>query len=67
MSKKETYYVIEVNKGIYLSSSYGRGGYDFTDDIKYAKKYLDASNAGNIARKSGGKVMCYTITHEVIG
>ncbi|NHN11785.1 hypothetical protein [Staphylococcus aureus] len=67
MRDKQTYYIVEINKGIYLSSSYGMLGYDFTDDIKNAKKYLDASNAGKIARKSGGKVLCYTITHEVIG
>ncbi|EOB0593531.1 TPA: hypothetical protein QFV49_001969 [Staphylococcus aureus] len=66
MIKKETYYVVEVNKGIYLYDNYA-GGYDFSDDIRHARRYLNAKNAGNIARKSGGKVMCYTITHEVIG
>ncbi|PNZ60438.1 hypothetical protein CD170_02845 [Staphylococcus aureus] len=66
MSKKETYYVIEVNKEIYLYDNYA-GGYDFTDDIRHARKYLDAKKARDIARKSGGKVLYYRITHEVIG
>ncbi|HHW5197310.1 TPA: hypothetical protein ACU28X_001820 [Staphylococcus aureus] len=66
MNKKETYYVIEVNKGIYLYRSRA-GGYHFTYDFMNASKYSDAGDAGDIARKSGGKVLCYTITHEVIG
>ncbi|WP_233665625.1 hypothetical protein [Staphylococcus aureus] len=64
MSKKEMYYVVEVNKGIYLYNNYA-GGYDFTDDVRHARKYLNAKNASDVARKSGGKVIYYTITHEV--
>ncbi|HGN7291402.1 TPA: hypothetical protein ACKW3P_002254 [Staphylococcus aureus] len=55
MSKKEMYYVVEVNKGIYLYNNYA-GGYDFTDDVRHARKYLNAKNASDVARKSGGKV-----------
>ncbi|MBJ6291812.1 hypothetical protein JGU41_12805 [Staphylococcus aureus] len=65
MKKKEKYYVVEVNKGIYLYKSRD-ARYYFTDDVMNASKYLDAKEAGDVARKSGGKALYYTITHEVI-
>ncbi|MGX8269577.1 hypothetical protein ACWWB9_04770 [Staphylococcus aureus] len=63
--RKKKYYVVEVNKGIYLYKSRD-AGYYFTDDVMNASKYLDAKEASNVARKSGGKTLYYTITHEVI-
>ena len=64
MYKKELYYIIEVNKGVYLTKTQ-LGGYNFTDDIERSKKYSDVENAKNIAKNSGGKILYYTITHEV--
>ncbi|MFQ3845084.1 hypothetical protein AABD41_15015 [Staphylococcus pseudoxylosus] len=64
---EETYYVIEVNEGIYLTK-YQFGGYGFTNDVKQAAlyKHSDGDEAANIAIKCGGKVTEYLITHEVL-
>ena len=64
MYKKELYYIIEANEGVYLTKTQ-LGGYNFTDDIERAKKYSDVENAKNIAKNSGGKILYYTIPHEV--
>lgn len=39
--EERKYYVVEVNKGIYLYKSRD-AGYYFTDDVMNASKYLDA-------------------------
>nr|WLJ25876.1 MAG: hypothetical protein [Staphylococcus phage HS12] len=65
ISKKEVYYVIEVNEGIYLKLNTKVGGYDFTDDVLEAQRYSETIKAGKIARKCGGKVLYYIVTHEV--
>lgn len=65
MFKKELYYIIEINKGVYLTKNGPFKGFDFTDDIECAKKYSDVENAKDIAKSSGGKILYYTITHEV--
>lgn len=64
MYKKELYYIIEINEGVYLTKTQ-LSGYNFTDDIERAKKYSDVENAKKTAKSSGGKILYYTITHEV--
>lgn len=64
MYKKELYYIIEINEGVYLTKTQ-LSGYNFTDDIERAKKYSDVENAKDIAKRSGAKILYYTITHEV--
>lgn len=61
---KETYYIVEVNDGIYLEI---RSGYfDFTDDVKQAYKYKGFNKAVAVAEKSGGIVKKYLIKHEIL-
>lgn len=64
---KDTHYVVEVNKGIYLFK-YRIGGFGFTDDIKRAIlfEYNNYDEANNVAVKCGGKLTKYVITHEVL-
>lgn len=63
---KDTHYVVEVNKGIYLFK-YRIGGFGFTDDIKRATlfEYNNYDEANDEAIKCGGKLTKYVITHEV--
>lgn len=65
MYKKELYYIIEINEGVYLTQTGKFKGFDFTDDIEYAKKYSEVESAKKIAKSSGGKILYYTIKHEV--
>lgn len=61
---KETYYIVEVNDGIYLEIR--SGFFDFTDDVKQAYKYKGFNKAVAVAEKSGGIVKKYCINHELL-
>ncbi|EKI4591875.1 hypothetical protein PCX24_001067 [Staphylococcus pseudintermedius] len=62
---KELYYIVLINKGVYLTKDFVLNGYGFTSDIERAKKYSDFEEAKCIAKKSGGKILYWTTTHEV--
>ncbi len=63
---KDEYYVVEVNKGIYLYTI-RLEGFGFTNDIRKASlyEYNNSDEAINIAKACGGKISKYVITHEV--
>lgn len=65
VSSKELYYVVEVNVGIYLKMSRVTGGYSFTENIIEAERYSEYKKASSDASKCGGRVLYYTITHEL--
>lgn len=61
--KSEEHFVVEVNDGIYLQERIQ--GYEFVKDIKKASLNKNRYGAWGSAKKCGGKVRCYTVTHEV--
>lgn len=64
ISKLEEYFVVEVNEDIYLQERLQ--GYEFVKDIKKASLYENRYEAWKSAKECGGKVRCYTVTHEVM-
>lgn len=60
---RDEHYVVEVNEGIYLREFLNV--YRFTKDIKKASLYEKRFEASKSAKECGGKVRCYTVTHEV--
>lgn len=63
IAKSEEHFVVEVNDGIYLQKRLQ--GYEFVKDIKKASLYANRYGAWKNAKECGGKVRCYTVTHEV--
>lgn len=63
IAKSEEHFVVEVNDGIYLQERLE--GYEFVKDIKKASLYEKRFEASKSAKECGGKVRCYTVTHEV--
>lgn len=60
---RDEHYVVEVNEGIYLRELLN--AYRFTNDIKKASIYENRYEAWQTAKECGGKVRCYTVTHEI--
>lgn len=61
---KDKNFVVEVNDGIYLTELLN--GFRFSDDIKKASLYKHRHEAYDRAKKCGGTIKRYVITHEVL-